>query len=101
MAEKPTSSSPPEDKESSPCQLEGIILCGSNCTLNVMRHVYSNVGGSRKRPDQPCSSSSLQSKRSRENNDIGGEYSSPCSPFLIIGGGMVWQVCVCVGGGGG
>ena len=41
----------------------------------------SNVGGSRKRPDQPCSSSSLQSKCSRENSDIGGEYSSPCSPF--------------------
>ena len=37
----------------------------------------SNVGGSRKRPDQPCSSSSLQSKRSRENSDIGGEYIPP------------------------
>ena len=76
-----TFSSPPEDKESSPCQLEGINLCRSNCTLDVMRHVYSNVGGSIKRADQPCSSSSLQSKRSRENSDIGGEYSSPCSPF--------------------
>ena len=81
MAEKPTSSSPPEEKESSPCQLKGISVCRSNCALDVMRHVFSNVGGSRKRPDQPCSGSSLQSKLYRENSDIGGEYSSPCSLF--------------------
>ena len=39
------------------------------------------VGGSRKRLDHPCSSSSLQSKRSRENSNIGGEYIPTCSPF--------------------
>ena len=47
--------------------------------VTLFKSMY--VGGSRKRPDHSCSSSSLQSKRSRENSDIGGEYIPPCSPF--------------------
>ena len=56
------------------------LVSAVQCCLSLFTS-YSNVGGSGKRPDQPCSSSSLQSKRSRENSDIGGEYIPPCSPF--------------------
>ena len=38
---------------------------------------YSNVGDSSKRPDQPCSSSALQTECPKESDDIVGEYIPP------------------------
>ena len=83
MAEKVTSSSPPEDRESSSYHLQGILYYARQITLDVTCDILFEIiiltGGSRKRPDQPCSSSSLQSKRSRENSDTGGEYIPQCT----------------------
>ena len=84
MAEKAASSNPPEDEESSSYQLEGIsyyipIKLHTPSRVTLFKSMY--VGDSRKRLDHSCSISSLQSKRSGENSNIGGEYIPTCSPF--------------------